>query len=144
MTSAILAIAALCLPVAFRLFNDGTGIYFWLWALNIDTGSAEIWFNDSMIAVVGAILETAVIVVAIVILIFVTKSIKNDSNKAKKIDALLILAAILLVISPVGYIIGGDAYQHNFWAKYTPHFGLIGLFIAAGLVIITIILRKRA
>nr|MDO8115158.1 hypothetical protein [Candidatus Sigynarchaeota archaeon] len=140
----ILAIASLFIPVAFRSYNDGA-IYVWYWALNIDTRSpVEIWFNEDLLAVIGGILETVVIIIAAVLLIIASLSIKKGLNNKQLIQRILVASMILLIISPVGYIIGAMAWDIDFWTRFMIHVGLIGPFISAVLALITLILFKRS
>ena len=139
--SAIIAVIAILTPVAYVLYTGG-GLYFWLWALNIRTDTGEIWFNTDTLALVGAVLETFVIVLAILILISTVLKIRNKGINLRKVKILWLFCGILLIIAPIGYIIGGQFYATNFWNTYSPGFGVIGLFIAAALAIIEIFIYK--
>ncbi len=130
----ILALASLALPVAIYTYG-GNSIVFWYWALNIDTFDGTWWFNDDPLAVGGAILETIVILIAAIILLAVVKGIKKNSKSAKSLKKMLITVGILLIVSPVGYMIGGLVYEPAFFTKYTLSIGIFCTFAAAAIAI---------
>jgi hypothetical protein len=139
---AIIALISLLSPAAYRTFNDG-GIYFWLWALNISTDTGYLWFNTDALALFGAIAETLVIIIAMLILIYTGISIKREKKNQKIIKIFLLISGTLLILAPLGYIIGSMFYQTDFWGTYSPSFGIIGPFIAAAIAFITIFLYKK-
>ena len=139
---AVIALISLLTPAAYRTF-DGGGIYFWLWALNISTDTGYLWFNTDALALFGAIAETLVIVISMIILIYTGFIIKREKKNHKIIKIYLFISGILLILAPLGYIIGSMFYQTDFWGIYSPSFGIIGPFIAAALAFITIFLYKK-
>jgi uncharacterized membrane protein len=139
--SAIIAAVSLATPVAIFPRLDGSSVVFWLWALNVDTRDGDIWFNTDELALAGAILETAVLVLAIVILFIIAFSVKTGKSR-KSTPVMLVLCVILLLLSPIGYMIGAEIYDEGFWMVHPASFGIIGPIIAAGLVIVTIVLSK--
>ncbi|MHA1679882.1 MAG: hypothetical protein ACTSUE_02670 [Promethearchaeota archaeon] len=147
LVAAVLGASALVFPVAGR--PEGAGrIVFWMWALNMDTSvsPADIWFNDSTLAVAGAVLESACTVVAVVILVLVMTRFLKKEMKEERAVHLLLVPAILLLVVPIGYSIGGLAWSDTFWTDYHAGFGFIAPFIASGLVwfyYVTVLILKK-
>jgi hypothetical protein len=140
LAGAVATIVAVLTPVAAGYFPSHT-VYVWLWALNVrSTGS--VWFNLDDIAVAGAVLETGVLAAAIVLLLLLAINLKKGSI-LKGTYGIMLVCLIMLVVSPVGYIIGAVAYDPWFWIDYIAGFGIYGPFIAAGLVIVSFILLKK-
>ncbi len=117
-------------------------LYQWLWALRI-WNDGEVDFNKFMIAIVGAVLETAVLAVAIVLMLFLALKLKKEST-VKGMNGILLACLIMLMAAPVGYIIGAVVgFGGDYWIENFALFGIYGPFIAAGLVIIAFILLKK-
>ncbi len=139
--SAILAIIGLLTPVAFVIYSEG-GLFFWLWALNLRTNTGEVWFNTDTLAMVGAVLETIVIILAILILVFTVFQLRKDGKNLKRIKIMWLICGILLAVAPIGYVIGAEFYISGFWTNYSVGFGIIGPFIAAAITILAIFIYK--
>jgi hypothetical protein len=139
--SAILALIGLITPVAYVIYSEG-GLFFWLWALNIRTNTGEIWFNTDTLAMVGAVTETIVIILAIVIILFTVFQVRKGEKNLKRIKILWLICGFLLTLAPIGYIIGAEFYISEFWTNYSVGFGIIGPFIAAAIIILGIFFYK--
>ncbi len=142
MLSIILAVSALALPVAYRNWS-GDILAFWYWALNINFTDSDIWFNNDPIALGGAILETIVIGIAIILLFVARKEIKTESKPVVFLRKVLLIAGILLLIAPAGYMIGAVFYDDQFYEKYTLFLGIYFAFGAAALSIIKALKCKK-
>jgi len=140
--SIVLAIISLSTPVAYREYSS-YNIYFWLSALNLRTDTGEMWYNSDPLAITGAFLEILVIVVAMILLLFSVLRIYQDKLNVKIVKLLFLISGVLLVISPLGYIILANLYAPDFWSIYKPCFGVVGPFISAGISIMTIFLYNR-
>jgi hypothetical protein len=140
LAGAITTAVALATPAAMGYFTLST-LYIWLWALNIRT-TGSIWFNTDDIAVAGAILETGVLVVAIALLFLLAIKVKGGTP-VKGMYGIMLACLIMLVASPVGYIIGAVGYDPFFWTDHVAGFGIYGSFIAAGLVIVSFLVLKK-
>ncbi|MHA1191488.1 MAG: hypothetical protein ACTSP9_04235 [Promethearchaeota archaeon] len=140
--SIVLAIISLSTPVAYREYSS-YNIYFWLSALNLRTDTSAWWYNTDPLAITGAVLETIVIVIAMILLLFTAIRICQDKLSGKLAKLIFLVSGILLIISPLGYIILANLYTSDFWSIYNPCFGVVGPFIAAGISIMTIFLYKR-
>ncbi len=135
---AIVTIVAVLTPAT----TGDSVLYQWLWALRI-WNDGEVDFNKFMIAIVGAVLETAVLAVAIVLMLFLALKLKKEST-VKGMNGILLACLIMLMAAPVGYIIGAVVgYGWDYWIENFALFGIYGPFIAAGLVIIAFILLKK-
>jgi len=140
--SAIFGIIALLTPVAYQYYGSDS-LYVWYWALNVIPEIGEIWFNDSPLALIGGILETIVILFAVIVLLYTGLNVRKGLSSLKRMKVLWIICGILLLISPIGYIIGAVIYQSNFWEFYFVGFGIISSFIAAGLAILQIFVYRK-
>ncbi len=100
-------------------------------------------FNEHPIALGGAIAETIVIGGAILLLIIAVKKSKAQTKSANNLRGLLLIARILLIISPVGYMVGAVIYDDSFYNKYTLFLGIYFAFGAAALSIITALKCKK-
>ena len=140
--SIIFAIISLSIPVAFR-GHTTYSTYFWLSALNLRTDTGEWWYNSDPLAITGAVLEILVIVIAMILLLFSVIRLYQGKLSGKLGKLIFLVSGILLIISPLGYIILANLYIPDFWSVYTPCFGIISPFIAAGISILTIFLYKR-
>lgn len=138
----IFAIIALSVPVAFRA-HATYNTYFWLSALNLRTDTGEMWYNSDSLAIIGAVLEILVIIIAMLLLLFSVIRLYQEKLSEKLGKLIFLVAGLLLIISPLGYIILANLYVSDFWSIYTPCFGIISSFIAAGISILTIFLYKR-
>ncbi|MBY9002654.1 MAG: hypothetical protein KGD73_01660 [Candidatus Lokiarchaeota archaeon] len=140
--SIIFSILSLSLPVAYRehaTYNS----YFWLSALNLRTDTGALWYNSDPLAITGAVLEILVIVIAMILLLFSVIRIYQDKLSEKLAKLNFLVSGLLLILSPLGYIILANLYVSDFWSIYIPFFGIISPFIAAGISILTIFLYKR-
>ena len=137
---AIAAIAAVLTPAAMGIYTSKP-VYIWLWALNIRS-DGDVWFNMDDIALAGAVLETGVLAVAIILSLLVAFKIKKG-NPLKGVYGILLACLIMVVASPVGYIIGAMAWDPWFWMDHVAGFGIIGPFITAGLLIVSFIFLKK-
>lgn len=140
LAGAIVTIVALLTPAAAGYFPSST-VYIWLWALNVRS-TGQIWYNMDDIAVAGAVLETGVLVVAIMLLIFLVIT-RKKASPVKGMYGIMLACLIMLVASPLGYIIGAVVWDKWFWIDHVAGFGIIGPFIAAGLVVVSFILLKK-
>ena len=140
--SIVLAIISLSTPVAYREYSS-YNIYFWLSALNFRTDTGEMWYNSDPLAITGAFLEILVIVIAMILLLFCVIRIYQDKLSVKLAKLFFLISGVLLVISPLGYIILANLYAPDFWSIYNPCFGVVGPFIAAGISFSAIFLYKR-
>ena len=141
LASAALAIVSIAVPVAFSPKTGGKGIMFWYWALNVDTRDGDVFYNTDEIAMAGAVLETAVLAIAAILMAWTSVTMKKGIQ-SKMVPILLLVSAILLVASPVGYIIGAEVYRSGFWLDNYGLFGMYGPFIAAGLAVVCMYLVK--
>jgi MFS family permease len=117
-------------------------LYQWLWALRI-WNDGEVDFNRFTIAIVGAVLETAVLAVAIVLMLLLALKLKKGST-VKGMYGIMLACFIMLVAAPVGYIIGAAVgYGEDYWIENFALFGIYGPFIAAGLLIVSFLFLKK-
>ncbi|MHA1671441.1 MAG: hypothetical protein ACTSV5_12810 [Promethearchaeota archaeon] len=140
--SIVLAIISLSTPVAYREYSS-YNIYFWLSALNFRTDTSAWWYNSDSLAIAGAVLEILVIVIAMIFLLFNAIRLYQDKLNVKIAKLIFLVSGILLIISPLGYIILANLYAPDFWSIYNPSFGVVGPFIAAGISILTIFLNRK-
>jgi hypothetical protein len=140
LAGAIATIVGVLTPAAMGYLSFST-VYIWLWALNVKIPGST-WFNEDEIAVVGAVLETAVLAVAIILMLLLAIKLKKGSE-VKGMNGIMLACLIMLVAAPVGYIIGAVAWDPWFWIDHFAGFGIYGPFIAAGLVIVSFIFLKK-
>lgn len=140
LAASIIAMVAVVTPAATGFFPHST-TNIWLWALNTRS-DGDVWFNLDELAITGAILETGVLVVAIVLMLVLTLNVKKGTP-VKGMNGILLACIIMLVASPVGYIIGAEAYDLGFWMDHVAGFGIYGPFIAAGLLLVTFFVMKK-
>ncbi|MBD3186952.1 hypothetical protein GF325_09010 [Candidatus Bathyarchaeota archaeon] len=138
----ILALSILALATPVASYDDGSDVtVFWYWALNVNRNSGDIWFNTSKLAVLGAILETAIIGVTVSLLFKVLAwLVKGETTgKQKQIRIFLLLSGIFLILAAMGYMIGTEAYIENAWQRYNVGFGLVASFIGSGISFILLV-----
>ena len=136
------AIISLSTPVAYREYSS-YNIYFWLSALNLRTDTDEMWYNTDPLAITGAVLESLVIIIAMILLLFSAIRLYQDKINVKTAKLIFLINGVLLILSPLGYIILANLYAPDFWSIYSPCFGVVSPFIAAGISILTIFFYKR-
>lgn len=140
LAASIIAMIAVVTPVATGFFPHST-TNIWLWALNTRS-NGDVWFNTDDLAITGAILETGVLVLTILIMMLLTVNVKKGTI-VKGMNGLMIACIIMLVVPPVGYIIGAEAYDTGFWMDHVAGFGIYGPFIAAGLLFVAFFIMKK-
>ncbi|MEX2683926.1 MAG: hypothetical protein Q6373_020310 [Candidatus Sigynarchaeota archaeon] len=140
LASAIATIVAVLTPAAMGIFTSNPA-YIWLWALNIRP-NGDVWFNTDDIALAGAVLETVVLAIAAMFLFLAASKVKKGHTQ-KGLFGIMFACLLMLFASPVGYIIGAVAWDPWFWTDHAAGFGIIGPFIAAGLVIASYIILKK-
>lgn len=145
LAAAVLGACSLFFPVVFREYA-GLDYLVWMIALERDT-DGDFSFNDDEIAVAGAVIESALVIASVIFLILLMIQLLKKKEMNKVLDTLLLLSAIFLIVSPVGYSIGATASYDDFWGRYFAGFGLIAPIIASGiawfLYTILVIMKKK-
>jgi hypothetical protein len=129
LAASALGVCGLLFPVVMK--NDFS-YDVWMIALERDS-DGDFRFNDDAIAVVGAVIETAIVILSVIFLIVLMLKLLKKKEMNKLLKTLLLLSAIFLIVSPVGYSIGASVSYDDFWGRYIAGFGLIAPLIASGI-----------
>ncbi len=128
-------------------------IDFYLWMINLyfshryEAGihTVRIEFDTPLISLIPSIICSILIIILSIITII-------TANKYRKrvLDTKItwLVSAILTIIATVIWMIMMEIsrrvlYGHEFWGLFNPSFGIIGLFLGAGLEIVGYIFSKK-
>ncbi|MBD3185450.1 hypothetical protein GF325_01370 [Candidatus Bathyarchaeota archaeon] len=147
LSAAGLAACALLFPIVYR--DESIGMNYLVWMISLERESdGNFVFNDDIISRVGAIIETSIVILSIIFLVIVGVKRLKKKEMDKVMNILLLLSAIFLTVSPVGYSIGASIAYEDFWGRYMAGFGLIAVYIAAGIswfyYILLVMMKKRS
>ena len=113
----------------------GYSTYYW-W----ETGYEVAWVGPITLFI--SLTSTIIVIIASIVAIV---SANNDRKRGYYPKSTLIIVGCSLVIIIIFYIIMIEILTLNFsfWAILNPGFGIIGVFIGAGLIIATHFIRKK-
>ena len=146
----LIALISLFTPTTYN-YRSGVQLYYvWMNQLAID-----IWPNlitpyllrTDLSLVILSISLSVIIFVSTIVLITSTNIFRKTSRSYQKLKWVWLLLAILIIGSTLIWIIYMEIFYNisgaSHWQNYRPHFGVIGPFIGAGLIIIGTFLVKK-
>ncbi|MFX1571593.1 MAG: hypothetical protein ACFFB0_02510 [Promethearchaeota archaeon] len=153
----IICIIALLTPAAFfenRQYNHT--IYRWIWGFYYDklisnfdqSVTIESRFFDNPLQLISSAITSTIIIACVIITLLSAykrrSDLKNGIIKAKT----FLIPAILIILSMITWmtlmeIAELQLYDLSMWNRYFPSFGVIGMFLGAGLIIVGFFLVKK-
>lgn len=139
----ILTFIAILTPASF-LFEGGVSIFIWMWGLasiNISNYYETInlvIFTDNPLILIPSIIISVVILLNIIILFLSSYFYRRDRNKGKVVNSRGLIASIFIIISTILWMISMEITFFtgsgiSFWFNNNVGFGVLGVFLGAGL-----------
>ena len=139
----ILCSIALFAPAAFFeniIWNHE--IINWIWGLFQDTFNSYVTngFYEDPLQLIPSVITSSVILISILILCMGLVKHRDDLKKGSINLSTYIIPAVCIIISAIFWMVMMEIaersiYDLSMWDRYVPSFGVIGLFIGAGLII---------
>jgi hypothetical protein len=142
LTGGVIALIALLTPAA-NISDYYTSMYYWMWGLR----SVQAYYYGSLtnfaqdpIEVSISLISSAIVLICIIGIILSASKSRKKMDFAKKKSWLSL--SILLIIGTIIWMVGievfyrATAFGISFWGYFNPGFGIIGIFLGAGLTII--------
>lgn len=147
----ILCFIAFLTPTAYfeNTFWNHT-IYSWIWGYFYERQSVTILstFYTYPLQLIPSIITSVIIITCILIVLISTYRSKKNEKQGKVRPAHSVVPAIFIIITIITWMITMEIaefqlYDISFWDRYLPSFGLIGMFLGAGLTIIGFFMFKK-
>ena len=126
-------------------------IYNWIWGYfyeKLPLGDIVSRFYTDPLQLISSLLASIIIITCILIVIMSNYKNRNDLKKGIVNPSTLIIPSILIIITTSMWMILMEIaelqlYDISMWNRYIAHFGVIGMFIGAGLNITGFFLIKK-
>jgi len=121
----------------------------WIWGLFQDTFNSTITsgFYEDPLQIVTSVIASSIVLISILILCIGLIKQRSDLKKGSVNLYTCIIPAVCIISSTVFWMVMMEIAERNIydlsmWGRYIPGFGVIGLFIGAGLIIFGSLITK--
>jgi hypothetical protein len=148
----IICLIAFLTPTAiFENIIWNHSIHNWIWGYFYETlglTSVSRFYNDPL-QLISSVIASTIIITCIMIILALNIKNRNSLKKGIISSASSLVPAILIIITTATWMIMMEIaelqlYDLSMWGRYLPNFGLIGMFLGAGLIISGFLLLKKS
>lgn len=147
----ILCSIALVTPAAFfvnTIWNHE--ITNWIWGFfyeRINISVTNGFYSDPL-QLIPSVISSLMIVICIFILTFGLIKRRDDLKEGSINFPFYLILAVIIIVSTIFWMAMMEfaeqqIYDLSMWGRYSPRFGMIGLFIGAGVIICGILITKK-
>ncbi|MHA2325642.1 MAG: hypothetical protein ACXACB_09595 [Promethearchaeota archaeon] len=154
---AVTCFIAFITPVASfenRIWNHT--IYVWIWGFYFDrlvsvfdqSVSIDTQFYTHPLQITPSLVFSSIIIVCITFVIYSTYKHRKDYKDGKTKAIQSVIPGLIIIICVIIWMVMMEfaelsIYDLSMWNRYIPNFGLIGLYLGAGLMIVGFLLIKK-
>lgn len=127
-------------------------IYNWMWGFyyeRLPSGTITSRFYTNPLQLISSVLASIIIITCILIILILNYKSRNELKKGIIRPFTTILPSILIIITTLIWMIMMEIaelqlYSLSMWGRYFINFGVIGMFLGAGLTICGFFLIRRS